>query len=215
MEGIGMFEQLFITMKELLDEISIRYDAASATEKIKLNDQLVMLKNMSDQFMEHWLEFEERLAAFYAQDHEVENVPVVADDDTEDKPQLPVRVDGGFEKAQGFYKLYMFDQAVKELEKLIQLQPDDLLARIYLAMGYLRLGEDGDAYPHFQMILPLTENNQLKAISYNAMGCIQVRKKNMQKAMEFFKLAYHSDPTCLLEPVGYPQQIASSQQRLP
>jgi tetratricopeptide (TPR) repeat protein len=215
MEGIGMFEQLFITMKDLLDEIAIRYSSASATERIKLNDQLAMLKKMSDQFMEHWLEFEEKLAAFYAQDHEVEKTPVVADHDKENKQEVSARIDAGFEKAQGFYKLYMFDRAVKELEKLIKLQPDDLLARIYLAMGYLRLGEDGDAYPHFQMILPLTENNQLKAISYNAMGCIQVRKNNMQKAMEFFKLAYHSDPTCLLEPVSYLGQTTGSQQRLP
>jgi tetratricopeptide (TPR) repeat protein len=215
MEGIGMFEQLFITMKELLDEIAIRYHSALPAEKIQLNDQLAMLKKMSDQFMEHWLEFEEKLAAFYAQDHEVEKVPIIVDDDKEDKQEPSARIDEGFEKAQGFYKLYMFDQAVKELEKLIKLQPDDVLARIYLAMGYLRLGADGDAYPHFQMILPLTENNQLKAISYNAMGCIQVRKKNMQKAMEFFKLAYHSDPTCLLEPVSYPMHSTGSQQRLP
>jgi tetratricopeptide (TPR) repeat protein len=210
-----MFEQLFTTMKELLEEIAIRYHSASAMEKIKLNDQLTMLKKMSDQFMEHWLEFEEKLAAFYAKDEELEMVPVVADHPIEAKQEVSAKVDGGFEKAQGFYKLYMFDQAVKELEKLIKLQPDDLLARIYLAMGYLRLGEDGDAYPHFQMILPLTENNQLKAISYNAMGCIQVRKKNMQKAMEFFNLAYHSDPTCLLEPVTYPNHSTGSQQRLP
>jgi tetratricopeptide (TPR) repeat protein len=210
-----MFEQLFISMKELLEEISAHYGSASAVEKEKLNDQLTLLKKMSDQFMEHWLEFEEKLAAFYAQELQVETHSTADDHPIEDKPELPTRINAGFEKAQGFYKLYMFDQAVNELEKLIKLQPDDLLARIYLAMGYLRLGEDGDAYPHFQMILPLTENNQLKAISYNAMGCIQMRKNNMQKAMEYFKLAYHSDPTCLLDPIGYPLQTSSSQQRLP
>jgi tetratricopeptide (TPR) repeat protein len=191
-----MFEQLFSSMKELLAEISIHYTAASGQEKIMLDEQLSMLKKLSDQYMEQWLDFEERLAGFYAQSHTVIAAPVkkvVVEDEKADY----VNLEAGFEKAQGFYKLYMFEQAVMELKELVKHQPDDLLARMYLAMGYLRLGEDGDAYPHFQMILPLTENNQLKAISYNAMGIIQVKKKNMQKAMEYFRLAYHSDPSSL------------------
>jgi hypothetical protein len=65
------------------------------------------------------------------------------------------------------------------------------------------------------MILPLTENKQLKAISYNAMGCIQLKKKNIQKAMEYFGLAYHSDPQCFLEPVSHFGAMPHTQQRLP
>jgi tetratricopeptide (TPR) repeat protein len=209
-----MFEQLFSSMKELLAEISIRYSAASGQEKIMLDEQLSMLKKLSDQYMEHWLDFEEKLAGFYIQNHTVSTTPVKQAEVEGDKAGY-VRLEDGFEKAQGFYKLYMFEQAVMELEKLIKQQPDDLLARMYLAMGYLRLGEDGDAYPHFQMILPLTENNQLKAISYNAMGIIQVKKKNMQKAMEYFRLAYHSDPDCFIEPESHIGLKDLSQQRLP
>jgi tetratricopeptide (TPR) repeat protein len=201
-------------MQELLDEIALRYDSASAAERLKLDEQLAMLKKMSDQFMEQWLEFEEKLTAFYTKDDDVKTPPVPDLESNDPKTDL-FQMEAGFEKAQGFYKLYMFEHAVHELEKLIKQHPDDLLARMYLALGYLRLGEDGDAYPHFQMILPLTDNNQLKAISYNAMGCIQVRKQNMQKAMEYFKLAYHTDPTCLMEPVSVLWHTTISQQRLP
>jgi tetratricopeptide (TPR) repeat protein len=209
-----MFEQLFSSMKELLTEISIRYTAASGQEKIMLDDQLTMLKKLSDQYMEQWLDFEEKLAGFYTQVNSVITTPVNQVDVESGKAGY-IKLEAGFEKAQGFYKLYMFEQAVKELEKLIKQQPDDLLARMYLAMGYLRLGEDGDAYPHFQMVLPLTENNQLKAISYNAMGIIQMKKKNMQKAMEYFRLAYHSDPDCFMEPESHIGTKDFSQQRLP
>jgi tetratricopeptide (TPR) repeat protein len=109
----------------------------------------------------------------------------------------------------------MFDQAVKELEALIQQHPDFLLARMYLAMGYLRLGEDGDAYRHFQLILPLTDDKQLQAISYNALGCIQVKKQNMQKAMEYFQLAYHADPASLLAASSKTGKLSTTPQRLP
>jgi tetratricopeptide (TPR) repeat protein len=213
-EEIGIFEQLFISMQELLDEIALRYDVAPAAERLQLDEQLNMLKKMSDQFVEQWLGFEEKLAAFYAQDDDVKT-PTTVEMESNDSNAGLIQMQAGFEKAQGFYKLYMFEHAVNELEKLIKQHPDDLLARMYLAMGYLRLGEDGDAYPHFQMILPLTDNNQLKAISYNAMGCIQVRKKNMQKAMEYFQMAYHSDPACIMEPLSVLGQTTISQQRLP
>jgi tetratricopeptide (TPR) repeat protein len=95
------------------------------------------------------------------------------------------------------------------------MHPDFLLARMYLAMGYLRLGEDGDAYRHFQLILPLTDNKQLQAISYNALGCIQVKKQNMQKALEYFQLAYQADPASLMEASSKIGNKAISPQRLP
>jgi tetratricopeptide (TPR) repeat protein len=214
MEGIGIFEQLFTTMKELLTEIAMHYGSATEQEKVHLDDQLASLKNMSDQYMEQWLDFEEKLSQFYAENNKEVYAPAKQVDKKLDKKAF-IHKEAGFEKAQGFYKLYMFKHAVKELEELIKQQPDDVLARMYLAMGYLRLGEDGDAYPLFQMILPLTENNQLKAISYNAMGCIQVKKQNMQKAMEYFQLAYQSDPACLLEPASQIEIMTLSQQRLP
>ena len=93
--------------------------------------------------------------------------------------------------------LYMYDQAIKEFEVLIQRQPDFLLARVYLAMGHLRKGEFGEAYQHFKFLLPLTENSKMKAISYNAMGCIQVQNQNLEKAFEYFQKAYHTDPSCM------------------
>jgi tetratricopeptide (TPR) repeat protein len=214
LEGIDIFEQIFITMNELLAEITSCYGTATGQERINLDNQLAMLKKMSDQYMEQWLDFEEKLTEFNTQNHLVAAAHINQIDAVSEKHPA-VQLEAGFEKAQGFYKLFMFEHAVKELETLIKQQPDDLLARMYLAMGYLRLGEDGDAYPHFQMILPLTENNQLKAISYNAMGCIQIKKKNMQKAMEYFRLAYHLDPQCLLEDECHFGAMLLSQQRLP
>jgi tetratricopeptide (TPR) repeat protein len=209
-----MFEQLFSTMHDVLDEVTKRYDMASDGEKSQLDEQLKALRLMSDTCMDQWLSFEEKLAKFTAKLHPVKQTASNYADDDHLNYASEYKVNG-FEKAQGFYKLYMFEQAVKELEALIQQHPDFLLARMYLAMGYLRLGEDGDAYRHFQLILPLTDDKQLQAISYNALGCLQVKKQNMQKAMEYFQLAYHADPGSLIEASSKNGKLAVTPQRLP
>jgi tetratricopeptide (TPR) repeat protein len=108
-----------------------------------------------------------------------------------------------FSKGQGFYKLSMYKQAVDELEGVVETQPDDLLARMYLAMAYFHSEEYAEAYRHFQIVVPLTDDLKMKAISYNAMGCIQAERQNLDKALELFRLAHSADPASI-EPVLTP-----------
>jgi tetratricopeptide (TPR) repeat protein len=108
-----------------------------------------------------------------------------------------------FSKGQGFYKLSMYKQAVDELERVVETQPDDLLARMYLAMAYFHSEEYAEAYRHFQIVVPLTDDLKMKAISYNAMGCIQAERQNLDKALELFRLAHSADPASI-EPVLTP-----------
>jgi tetratricopeptide (TPR) repeat protein len=188
-----MFKHLFSTMNEVLDEIIKQYPLVKGEQKAALEDQLHVLKAMSDEFIECWLLFEEKLGQFYG------SAPISTN--TLHKELLELEIEGKqtteFLRGQGYYKLFMYDKAIHEFELLVQRQPDFLLARIYLAMGYLRKGEYGEAYRHFQFLLPLTENSKMKAISYNAMGCIQVQNHNMDKAFEYFQKAYHTDPSCM------------------
>jgi tetratricopeptide (TPR) repeat protein len=188
-----MFKQLFSTMNEVLDHILKEYPNVAGTEKAALDEQLQVLKAMSDECIEKWLMFEEKLGQFYgaSADHtqHLHNELLELD--------APAKQSTEFVKGQGYYKLFMYEQAIREFEHLVRYQPDFLLARIYLAMGYLRKGDYGEAYRHFQFLLPLTENSKMKAISYNAMGCIQVQNQNMEKAFEYFQKAYTIDPSCM------------------
>ncbi|MFD0694791.1 tetratricopeptide repeat protein [Paenibacillus sp. GCM10027628] len=188
-----MFKHLFSTMNEVLEEIQKEYPNSAGEKKAELDEQLQVLKTMSDEFIEAWLLFEEKLGKFYGA------VPISTQTLHNELMELDLsgKQTDEFTKGQGYYKLNMYDQAIQEFEALIRLQPDFMLARIYLAMGYLRKGEYGDAYRHFQFLLPLTDNMKMKAISYNAMGCIQVQNQNLEKAFEYFQKAYHTDPSCM------------------
>jgi len=197
-----MFKELFATMNEVLDGILADCQDVDEQQAAELADQFRMLKTMSDSCLEEWLRFEERLA-----DCRSKLLPApqplsggfsAADEETPASEH--------FAKGQGYYKLHMFARAVGEFEQLAREHPDFVLGRVYLAMGYLRLGEFAEAYRHFQLLVPLTKNSKLKAISYNAMGCIQVHNHNMEQAYGYFKMADMTDSS-FMEPALWSKEF--------
>lgn len=190
-----MLKQLFATMNDTLDEVMNHYPTADAKGKQDLHKKLDVLKSMSDSFIEQWLHFEEKLSRV------LETIPRHDWSESGAAPPTPQPAQGEaaetFQKGQGYFQLLMYDNAIREFAKAVELQPDFLPARLYLAMGYLRLGNDVEAYRHFRLITSLSEHGQMKAISYNAMGCIQAKNANMEQAKQLFKLAHSADPTCV------------------
>jgi tetratricopeptide (TPR) repeat protein len=51
------------------------------------------------------------------------------------------------------------------------------------------------AYRYFHRLLTLTDDRRIKAVSYNAMGCIHAVASDLDKACELFRLAHETDPT--------------------
>lgn len=186
-----MFQHLFATMNEMLDEIILHYPQAQDVSKQEMNQKLALLRALSDGIIEEWLLFEEKMGAFRAKGAgQKEWLESSAETRSE-----------AFMRGQGYYRLFMFRQAIDAFETVVRQFPDGIVSRIYLAMAYLQLGESNDAYRHFQLIIPLTDNKKVKAISYNALGCIQAQRKNFEKAQEYFKLAHQTDPQ-LQEPLA-------------
>jgi tetratricopeptide (TPR) repeat protein len=182
-----MFKHLFASMNEMLKEVAAHYPAAEGIQKRELQEKLLALKAMSDSFIEDWLLFEEKLGSFYAL-HPAEKLTDPLD------PELGCQRSDEFIRGQGYYKLLMYDEAIREFTVIIHRQPDFTLARVYIAMCFLRKGDISESYSHFYFLSQLTENQQMKAISYNVMGCIQIHHQNVDKALEYFNKAFHTDP---------------------
>jgi tetratricopeptide (TPR) repeat protein len=183
-----MFKHIFDSMNEMLDEVVEQYAAASGEQRKELQEKLYTIKSLSDVCIEEWLSFEEKLAGFYKQCNQKQSSIDLLD------PELNGKRSDQFLKGQGFYKLLMYDEAIREFSDMIVRQPDFTLARIYLAMSLLNKGEMAESYSQFHFLSQLTEHQQIKAISYNALGCIQILQQNADKALEYFSLAYQSDP---------------------
>jgi len=180
-----MFKPLFDCMHDVLDQIIQEYPIADNSRKVELEEQLYTLKSMSDHYLEQWILFEEKMSAIVQH--------------TDAEPTIEWKHKGlcseTFRRGQGYYKLFMFEQAIIEFEQLVSQHSDFLIARLYLAMGYLQKGDLDEASRHFHLIVPLTENAKFQAISYNALGCIQAKRGNSEQASEYFKMALDLDPT--------------------
>ncbi|OGX61629.1 MAG: hypothetical protein A2189_02505 [Paenibacillus sp. RIFOXYA1_FULL_44_5] len=197
-----MFKQLFATMNEALDEIISEYANADEVKKNQLQDQTEMLKSMSEMMLEEWLHFDEKMSKF------MQNSALTAQDQQSvDALTKQMGLDGHtaqysdeYQKGQGYYQLQMFAQAAHQFHAVVEQHPDYPLSRLYLAMSYFHNHNYDEANRHFQLLVSLSEQRQLKAICYNALGCIQIIKQNEEQAQAYFSLAYQADPT-YMEPL--------------
>jgi tetratricopeptide (TPR) repeat protein len=178
-----MFKPLFEVMNETLDEIMEEYPTAQGSHKQLLTEQLEVLKAMSDYCVEEWLSFEEKLGIF----RQMKEIS--------DSKSNPLLDNEHYIRGKGYFDLMMFSEAILEFEAVAHKNPDLMPPHFYLALSHLQEHNYTKAYRHFNYLLPLTEDSKVKAVSYNAMGCIHAVEKDMDKACELFQLAHETDPS--------------------
>ncbi len=182
-----MIEQWFDAMNDTLDELLSRYPKASDQEKKDLTEQWNVLKSISDDIIEAWLRFEDKMALFrtLTQEHDI----AAQAHDYSDVLMGP------YVKGQGYFKLQMFRDAAGQFEETLRLEPELNAARLFLAMCRMHLGHFPEAQRHFQLIAALADEAKLRAIAYNALGCIQAVGANLKLAESYFRQAAETDPT--------------------
>lgn len=99
-----------------------------------------------------------------------------------------------FTLGQGYYKLFMFQHAAQYFEGAQAESPESNLIRLYLGMTYMHLQNWNEAHRHFQLLVALTDFPKWQALGYNALGCIQAIRRNMEYAEKLFKKAYEVYP---------------------
>ncbi|EPY12384.1 MULTISPECIES: tetratricopeptide repeat protein [Paenibacillus] len=194
-----MLQHVFETMNELLDEVIAQYPHAKGKQKQELDHQVSLLRSMSDHIVEEWLRFEERLSLLRPKAGKGSSVPVQPCPVKESKIAIPDYGDP-YQRGQGYYLLMMYKEAVMFLEQAAKIQPENIEVRAYLAMSHLHLGNCQEAGHHFQLIIPLTDNNSMKAIACNALGCIHAKQHQFAQAEACFLKAHEWDPA-LPEPI--------------
>lgn len=180
-----MFKPLFDMMNEALDELIRHYPAATGAQKQMMSEQLDVLRGMSDTCIEEWLSFEEKMSKIKTMQGAFEF----------DEYAVSAVMNEWMSRGLGYFKLFMFPEAISQFEQVLEKYPEALEARLYLALSYLQNQDFHEAYQHFRFLLPLAEDDKIKAVSYNAMGCIQAANENLEKACELFRLAHEADPS--------------------
>ncbi|MNI67099.1 Tetratricopeptide repeat protein [compost metagenome] len=139
--------------------------------------------------MDEWLAFAEKLSHF----RELTDAAVLPEEELPQQEAPELAMDS-FVRGQGYYKLLMYDKCIAQFSEVIQRHPDSLAARLYLAMAYLQGGDAEAAWGHLNHMLPLIRESKLKAMIYNALGCIRASQERYNEASELFSLALLHDP---------------------
>jgi len=97
-----VIRQWFSAIHEALDDLIRRYPQAGEEEKYRIQEQWNVIKSLSDEWIEHWLSLEDKLALF----RDLEQGGGSASGQ-------PAKLLGPFDKGQGYFKLQMFEHASK------------------------------------------------------------------------------------------------------
>ncbi|MEK5373858.1 tetratricopeptide repeat protein [Paenibacillus sp. FSL P2-0173] len=187
-----MFQHVFAEMNSMLDDIVKHYPSAQGSRRQELLQHWSLLRRMSDGIMDEWLAFEEKMVCLRAAGFSAET-------DMSDT-ELPEKELPAFNRGQGYYRLLMYPEAIQQFEQVLQHFPNSWQSRMYMGMAYFQLDDPAEAVFHFQKVLDLTEQAGLKAVIYNALGCLLAKQADVEEAQKCFALAHQFDPA-LPEPL--------------
>jgi len=192
-----MFKYLFQSMNEKLDGILEALPASHGTKHESLLEQLQELREMSDEIIEEWLLFEEKMARANQRPQPVEAAASKSAEplfeSLDSQPESPAQ-SMQYQRGEGYFKLYMFPEAAREFDAVVRAYPDFLQARLFLALCFLQSENVAEASSHLQIIISLAGDGKMKAVAYNAMGCVQAVKGNVEQACECFRTSHSLDP---------------------
>jgi len=214
----------FVVLSGMLDDMIARYPSADAEQRAVIEAELGRIQDMSDAIVDGWLQVEEKLArlrGMVSSGEAREDEPVLAaaapacggqtglSAQTE-APAAPETAEhAAAEEAgeeagrearrhltagQGYYDLAMYREAAESFRRAVELSPESLAARMFLAMTHMHLREWEDAERHFLFIVRTAAQPRLKALGLNALGCIQAVTANLDQAIRYFRQACEADP---------------------
>ncbi|MDO7905031.1 hypothetical protein Q5741_01225 [Paenibacillus sp. JX-17] len=186
-----MFKHVFDEMNKMLDGIIKAYPSAQGEQRQELLLRWNVLRQMSDDIIDEWLSFEEKMSRLNALQTPSSELTAMPPETRED----------AFIKGQGYYQLLMYTQSIEQFDKVLQRYPDSSLARIYKAMAHLQLEELDESWIQLNLLLPLTDHSLLQAIIYNALGCIMAKRGQLERAQQHFMQAIQCDSS-LTEPMS-------------
>ncbi|MFY0543100.1 tetratricopeptide repeat protein [Brevibacillus sp. H7] len=191
-----LIEEWFQTLRSKAETVEQKWQQATESEKLQLADQLIELRKLSDQVVDQWLQFEEKLSAVIRQIKLAEGQSVkqekVPENVTSDE-KLGV-YHHMFRKGEGFYHLRLYQDAKLCFADLLKESPDWESGRLYYAYSLLFCDEKEAAMREFRLLSMSASSPKVVGISYNAIGCILAEEEQWLEAAQAFKTALKIHP---------------------
>ncbi|WP_128894403.1 tetratricopeptide repeat protein [Longirhabdus pacifica] len=175
--------------------MSVNYDQASQAEKDWIKRQYDCIASLGDSIHTQWQDLNHKLLymkqMLESNSAQNETSEVLQPEQNQTPPSdLLYQLDRG----QGYFKLKMFHEAIQQLEPYVKEHGHFIPAKLMLAISYFQSKKLDEAYEQFKQITKLSDDKQITSFSYNAMGCVEAHKQNLDQACDFFKTAHHLNP---------------------
>lgn len=100
-----------------------------------------------------------------------------------------------FRRAIGYFDLLMYPEAINEFKRVVEIDGEFLIARLYLAFGYLAQGNLEEADHQLNMIQADEEDEFLQATVHATYGHIYAEQEKYEQALVDFEAAAQLVPT--------------------
>lgn len=186
-----LLSHYFASLKDRLNQMEKTFPLLNEEQRFVLYEEVLVMREISDQVVEDWLQFEEKLAVIQRM-FEINSEEVGGNQSALPKQNelvLPRHLAFHFLKGKGYFELSMYEEAVKSFSHIIRQDPDLELARLYLAFGFLMSRRLEVAYRQFQLLAETTAYAVFAAVAYNAMGVISVLEGRGDQGLQWFERA--------------------------
>lgn len=188
-------DQLFSVLNQRLEHAEKQWKTGKGLETLRRETE--ELRAISEEIIEKWLSFEERLRWLQKQIQpdsteamlQTEQFQSSATALTVDDIEVEHRYYASEEwrKGKAYYDLMMFEQALPYLEKTLHQFPDYEYARLLLGHAYLACGHVAKAKYHLQFLAETSANRDWESLSLHALACIEGANKAFDQALHFFR----------------------------
>ncbi|MCF6093347.1 tetratricopeptide repeat protein [Microaerobacter geothermalis] len=187
-----MVQHLFNTLFDAIEEINQKINSSSSNEKKELSEKLQSLRLLSDEILDKWLLLEEKIGNVQekivpAAQPIHEPSDKVLDINWNLLPSFSENIP--YRKGLGYFQLFMYEDAIKYLEEVVQDWPELELARLYLAYSYLLIEQTVEALRHFTILHQTSNDEKIQGFTHNALGCIYGQKQQFEEALFHFSKA--------------------------
>lgn len=158
-------------MNRKLEQISKLMLKKDAELNQHLEKELYKLADQSAEIAEEWLKFEEKLGKIISQEQWF-NEEVKSEE---------------WIKGKALYDLFMFEEAIPYLEKVVVLKPEFDLARLYLAHAYIEEKRYEQARHSLQFLINTVEDKRLLQLAYHTLGCLEGIVGNFSSSTYYFE----------------------------
>ncbi len=199
-----LFHKSFERLLRAVDRIAKQLATADTQQRQYLLQELEELRTLCNPFFEMWIKFEDQIEALhdqYTNDSTFEDQEQTTHSENTVTPSAPhisaptymtefstaLLSDQGyhfFRKGLGYFDLLMFHESIDEFKKIVDMDPDMVVARLYLAISLIATGAYEEVNTHLDIVQQTATDHVLRAAVHDTRAQMYMRQNNPRSAIK-------------------------------